>query len=374
MKKIIYLLTILIAISAIPSSAQHGRFFFRLIEGRAQLSRTGGSTWLSLQRVQPADLSPGDILQLSQNAKGVVFYPDGSIIRVKDGADFTIERDAIRLRVGYAWLEVRRRADTFRVFTPLASCHVLGTSFELEVNQFGHTTVRVFDGIVAVRANEDERNRQLVLQNNMSTLVNDSKRVRDEPSRFQSATVLTSLRSEWSERAIAESSAKDDFALPRIRDELPEMPKGLPPADEIIHGISLQQTAHRQRVDVQSRQTQEYRDLLLNQHLSKGIATDMAYSDTSEHGQEFSRYRRPESMITDQDDLERELYILRNELLKVQSRIRRLEMQISAEINQQTTSPVQKRRIADMQNELGELIAQQRFIDIRLRDLRLRKR
>lgn len=362
--------------------AQHDRFFFRLLEGRGQLSRTNGSTWLALQEIQPVDLVPGDMVQVGANGRGLIFYPDGTTIKIKNNALVTLLRDGIQLRLGYALLQVRRRADIFKVFTPLGSCHVLGTSFDVDVNRFGRSEIRVFEGIVAVRANDDKRNRQLVLQADMKTVVNDSSKVADQPDRFQAAALMTSINSEWASRSLIKTDRlvppSIDGGLPPIRDEVDDAVSGLPPVTEVIEEFYAD-TPEEIRIDTIARQRSGFHQMLRERHLNRDATIGSSLEDNDEmrrrmHGYEIGQYNRPTSMIGDQDSLDRESYTMRNRLLRVQSQIRQAEIEIGSMINQNNPSPAHLRRISSLQHQMRGLEEEQRALISRLRDLQTRKR
>ena len=382
MNRKLILAIVAVMISSSSLFAQHDRFFFRLLEGRGQLSRTNGSTWLALQEIQPVDLVPGDMLKVEGSGRGLIFYPDGTTIRIKNNAVITVLRDAIQLRIGYAWLQVRKRADMFKVFTPLGSCHVLGTSFDVDVNRFGRTEVRVFDGIVAVRANDDERNRQLVLQSDMKTVVNDSSRVADQPDRFQASTLMTTLNSDWTSRSLIRTDRTAGISLesglPPIREEVEGAVSGLPPVTEVIDDFYAE-TPEEIRIDTIARQRSGFHQMLRERHLNRDAVIGSSIEDSDElkrrmHGYELGQYNRPTSMISDPASLDREYYTKRNRLLRVQSQIRQAEIEIGSMINQNNPSPAHQRRISSLQHQMRDLEVEQRALINRLRDLQTRKR
>ncbi|HQB84072.1 MAG TPA: FecR domain-containing protein, partial [Candidatus Rifleibacterium sp.] len=121
---------LLCLVCAGPANAQHDKYFFITLTGRAVLSRTSGSTWLSLQQAQPVEVKPGDMINVEGDGRGELRFPDGSSVRMKNNAMITIMRYGINQRLGNVWLNVRRSSDIFKVVTPLGSCSVLGTSFD----------------------------------------------------------------------------------------------------------------------------------------------------------------------------------------------------------------------------------------------------
>ena len=144
--KLSFILFILLTIVQ-ASYAQHNKFYFNHYSGRAVLSRTQGATWLTLQPAQPVELHPGDIINVEGSGKGEIVFPDGTSVKMKNNAMVTLARYGINLRFGYVWLNVRRSADVFKVTTPMGSCSVLGTSFDVDVDKYGKTKVRVFQEI-----------------------------------------------------------------------------------------------------------------------------------------------------------------------------------------------------------------------------------
>lgn len=222
----ILLLLISCLLVAKSAEAQHDKYYFNNLIGRAVISRTAGSTWLVLQQAQPVELKPGDMVNVEGNGRGELRFPDGTIARLKNNAMVTVMRFGINLRLGNVWLTVRRSSDIFKVISPLGSCSVLGTSFDVDVDRFGKTHVRVFSGLVAIRASADARNRQLVLQPGMRTTITDNSKVADKPDKFQGSTIETSLVSEWEARKFVDQSTPPALqpALP------PALQPALPPA------------------------------------------------------------------------------------------------------------------------------------------------
>ena len=202
MKKHNFIIAIILFVFASTAVyAQHDKYFFYHFGGRAVLSRTQGSTWLSLQPGQPMELHPGDIINVEGDGKGEITFPDGTSVRMKNNAMVTLSRYGINLRFGYVWLNVRRSSDVFKVTTPFGTCSVLGTSFDVDVDKYGKARVRVFNGIVAVRASEEKKNKQLVLQAGMHTLLADSTKVADKPEKFQYQSLEAQMKSEWEQRS-----------------------------------------------------------------------------------------------------------------------------------------------------------------------------
>ncbi|KAF1082396.1 MAG: hypothetical protein GQF41_1117 [Candidatus Rifleibacterium amylolyticum] len=407
----ILLITVLMLMICGIAQAQHDKYFFRTLEGRAVLSRTGGSTWLALSQVQPVEIRPGDMVSVEGNGRGELLFPDGSVARLKNNAMVTLLRYGLNMRHGYIWMTVRRSSDIFRVVTPLGSCSVLGTSFDVDVDRFGKTHVRVFSGIVAVRAEADSRNRQLVLQPGMRTTVTDKTKVADYPDKFSHSTIEPALISEWSSRAFApqtsagmptatmspatlEAPAQSQAptikieppppgpghaattGLPPIRPEIEGAQTDLPPVYEVIEGLEPDKSS---RKGIIARQRSAFLDMLRKQQLERDSVIGGRFEEEEEmrrdqHATELGHYHRPVSTVSDNESLDREYYNLRNRVLRVQSQIRQTELEISTLINQGVGTSAQRRKVASLQGALVELQTEQRVLTHRLHDLQTKKR
>ncbi|MEW6708328.1 MAG: FecR family protein [Candidatus Riflebacteria bacterium] len=384
MNKRFFLIAVLtmLMISGIVS-AQHDKFLFKTIEGRAVLSRTGGSTWLALQSAQPVEVRPGDLINVEGSGRGEVFYPDGTIVRLKNNAMITLMRSGIQLKLGNVWLKVRRRSDMFKVFTPLGSCTVLGTSFDVNVDRYGHTDIRVFSGIVAVRAAEDQRNRQLVLQNGMQTRLTQKDKIAESPERFQSSTIEATLISEWESRdlpAAPKLLAEPAQKLPPIRPEIETEPLTLPPVEQVISGeFHQEKTVAARNPIILARQRSAFLDHLRQQTLQKDSVIGGRFEDKEEmhkdgHNRELGQHFRPANLIRNRNDLDREYANTRNRILRVQSQMRQKELEMNSLIVKSSGSSVQQRAVASLQSELLGLREEHRALVQKQRDLENLKR
>jgi hypothetical protein len=383
MRKQLVAIFIIATILLIPvtARAQHAKFIFSMIKDRAVLSRSGGSTWLALG-MQPVEVKPGDLLKVEGEGRGELRYPDGTIVRLSSGASITILRSGVQLQKGYIWLKVRRRADMFKVFSPLGSCSVLGTSFDVNVDRFGKTSVRVFSGIVAVRANDDSRNRQLVLQSGMRTVISEKTRIDDKPMKFQASTIEAKLLSDWESRKLDNNS--NYLAAPKVDDGLPPM---LPELDtgHTIMGREPEveekspEQAKADRIQIIARQRNSFLENLRKQELKKNSVIgsrfeEKDYMRNNTHGYEFGQYKEPSSFITDDPSLRMEYFQIRNRLLRVQSQIRQKEMEMTSLVNQTVPTSQSKRDAQKMQADLLVLQQEHKQLILRLRNLQTRKR
>lgn len=377
MKKTAIILLLLVSVLVCNSMAraQHDKFLFKTISGRAVLSRTGGSTWLALQSYQPVEVRPGDLINVEGDGRGELFFPDGSIVRMKNNAMITLMRSGIQLKLGNVWLKIRRRSDMFKVFTPLGSCTVLGTSFDVNVDRYGRSDIRVFSGIVAVRAAEDERNRQLVLQTGMKTTLTSKDRIAEKPEKFQGSTIEASLIGEWENRdlvnrpPISEAPGKQ---LPPLRTEIDSRVETLPPIEQIIGGEEPEKK--RTETIIIARQRSAFLEHLRRQTLAKDSVIGGRFEEKDEmqkdgHNRELGQYVRTSSLIRDRRDLDREYANIRNRILRVQSEMRQKELEMNSIITKSASSSVQRRTVAALQSELLRLRDEHRGLVQKLRDL-----
>jgi hypothetical protein len=196
---------------AIWAQTQEGAVF-QMQRGSAQFFRNGGATWLSLGP-EPIAVRRGDKLRTGMESRGELTLPDGSIIRLQSGAVLTYLEDVVQMQVGDALYKMNRRGRPFQVLTPTSSCSVLGTLFDVSIDTFGKTRVRVFEGIVAVKAH-DQKNRQLVLQKGMTTVVADRRFLSDQSQRFDVAKASQQLEEKAEKPRLGPS-------LPPIRPVVP---------------------------------------------------------------------------------------------------------------------------------------------------------
>lgn len=93
-----------------------------------------------------------------------------------------------------------------------------------------------------------------------------------------------------------------------------------------------------------------------------------------QHGQELGQTNRLTSNISDNESLDREFWLLRNRLLRVQSQIRQKELEIEALIKENVSTPSHQRKISSNQQLLGGLQSEQRVLVNRLRDVQTKKK
>jgi len=197
---------------------------FQLLRGRAALSRNGGGTWLDLGP-EPVSVKIQDMLRTEAETRAELKFPDGSLFRVKSNSRLTLLNDGIQLQVGESWFNLKKQGRTFQVVTPTTVCGVLGTTFDVNVDRFGRTQVRVFDGLVSVKAHGDRRKRQLVLQRGMMTSIRDRENTGEQIQKFDPSGEDARIQNEWK-----------NLAPMKLGPERPNLPQGLPPMRQSSSG------------------------------------------------------------------------------------------------------------------------------------------
>ncbi|HEY9069039.1 MAG TPA: FecR domain-containing protein [Candidatus Ozemobacteraceae bacterium] len=197
---------------------------FQLLRGRAALSRNGGGTWLELGP-EPVAVKVQDMLRTEGETRGEMRFPDGSLFRIKSNSRVTLVNDGIQLQVGESWFNLKKQGRTFQVVTPTTVCGVLGTTFDVNVDRFGQTRVRVFEGLVSVKAHEDRRKRQLVLQKGMMASIRDRAQTAEQFQKFDAAGEDARIQGEWK-----------NLTPQKLGPARPQMPEGLPPMRQPASG------------------------------------------------------------------------------------------------------------------------------------------
>lgn len=393
---------IMLVFVATATYAQHDKYYFYHFDGRAVLSRTQGATWLTLQPGQPMELHPGDIINVEGDGKGEITFPDGTSVRMKNNAMVTLSRYGITLRYGYVWLNVRRSADVFKVTTPFGTCSVLGTSFDVNVNKYGKAKIRVFQGIVAVRASDDKRNKQLILQAGMQTLLADSTKVADKPEKFQPQSIEAAMRSEWEQRSfygytpgkLREKTLAEKYnekkkstapviisngELPEIKTESQIQTEFKPIKNILDKPPESFSDNKNEKIKIIARQKSEFAEMLRQQQLERDSVIGFSIPEKSDmmkegHGISFGETNRTQSNITDSSSLEREYSQIKNRLLRVQSMIRQTELELGTLCSTNDNSTGNKVKISYAQRKLSDLKSENRVLKSKLQELQHKKR
>jgi len=186
MKKIIISLLIYL-LSAGVSFAAAEMNTLQLCWGNASFMRAGWNNWLNLSSKQPMVISPGDKIRVGEKSYAELTLSDESKICIKDNSLLVFSENSLMIQVGEVWLHLTRQKTGFKITTPVSSCTILGTVLNIFVDNFGKTRFRVIEGIASVRASEDTRKRQLVLQKGMMATIAEKMKTPDRPQNFDPA-------------------------------------------------------------------------------------------------------------------------------------------------------------------------------------------
>ena len=133
------------------------------------------------------------------------------------------------------------------------------------------------------------------------------------------------------------------------------------------------------KIKIMARQRSEFAEMLRQQHLERDSVIGFSFSEKAEmrkdgHAVSFGESGRTPSSITDQASLDREISLLRNRMLRVQSMIRQTEMEIGALCSNNDDSTGNRLKINYAQARLSELRAENRVLSNKLYQLQHKKR
>ncbi|MFZ2960840.1 MAG: FecR family protein [Candidatus Ozemobacteraceae bacterium] len=203
-------------------AAQENEILFTLQRGSASLLRVTGGTWLNLGP-QPVAVKFQNSLRTDGESRGELKFPDGTVFRMRSSTVLTLLNGGAQLQVGEAWFQLSKQKKPFQVVTPTANCAVMGTTFDVNVDRFGKSIVRVYEGMVAVRANQDPRRRQIVLQRGMMTTVKDRTVTEDRLEKFDVKQLEQRVNDDW--RTTSAAAARFGPGLPASAVEFGAMRK-----------------------------------------------------------------------------------------------------------------------------------------------------
>lgn len=122
-------------------------------------------------------LAEGGLLEVSDDFKGKLIYPDGSWVRVRPGASVRVFSRSLGLKSGQVWLKVTKGGEGFQVETPQAVVAVRGTVFGVDYDAVaGRTAVQVEEGRVEVTSAQDS---QMLAAGESARVAADLKVVRE---------------------------------------------------------------------------------------------------------------------------------------------------------------------------------------------------
>lgn len=327
---------------------------FQLLRGRAALSRNGGSTWLDLGP-EPINVKVQDMLRTEGETRGELRFPDGSLFRVKSNSQVTLLTDGLQMQVGESWFNLKKQGRAFQVITPTTVCGVLGTTFDVAVDRYGRTQVRVFEGLVSVKARDDQRRRQLVLQRGMQTSIRERGITGDQTQKFDARALETDLNREWDRKAApAPKSGLERPGLPPIRPSLPDgikhlnqnqrpglQPEGKAPDGrtsppdvrdrmnffENLRAQRLRERGTREILTQKDRQAQGRQPYPGRPfgHDGKPTSPDLMREG---HGRPFGQATPAPSGIQDERMLREEILKVQNDLVRIQESLAQIEAEL----------------------------------------------
>ncbi|MBF0501677.1 MAG: FecR domain-containing protein [Candidatus Riflebacteria bacterium] len=219
--------------SILFGAAQENEILFTLLRGRAALLRATGGTWLDLGP-QPIAVKFGNSLRTDAESRGELKFPDGSLFRLKSNTVLTILNGGAQLQVGETWFQLKKQMRAFQIVTPTAVCIVMGTTLDVNVDRFGKTLVRVFEGMVSVKANQDSRRRQVVLQKGMATTVKDRTVTENRIEKFDLRQTEQRANEEWNTSSAALVRFGPEHPVISTRTSLPPIRPALPTPLKVV--------------------------------------------------------------------------------------------------------------------------------------------
>jgi len=138
-----------------------------VLNGSPQIQIPGSDTWE--EAVDGMVLDAGSWIRTPPDTHAVLTFFEGSSIKIEPGTDIQIERIervgessghiVLKQWVGKTWSRVVRMVDAdthYEIQTPSANALVRGTLFEIQVDETGLTTVSTREGLVSVKAQNQE--------------------------------------------------------------------------------------------------------------------------------------------------------------------------------------------------------------------------
>ena len=333
---------------------------FQLLRGRVSLSRNGGSTWLDLGP-EPINVSIQDMLRTEGETRGELHFPDGSLFRLKSNSVVTILADGLLIQVGESWLNLKKQGRTFQVITPTTVCGVLGTTFDVAVDKFGRTQVRVFEGLVSVKSCDDQRRRQLVLQRGMQTTVRNRGFTGDQIQKFDPGAVETQINRDWNRKSLSPIKVGPGRSgLPPIRPSLSDGFRSLKKDDQMgrptkdqnldengpesdvrgrmnfFEGLREQRLKEREKIGDRTgdRKPDSGGDTFRQQYPGKPFANDGKPVDPNllreGHGRPFGQSTPSATGLQDERMLQEEILKVQNDLAKIQGETKQAESELDS--------------------------------------------
>jgi len=121
-----------------------------IISGQVKLTRVGSAKTDIIS--QNVELYAGDLLETLREAKAVLNYSDGTVMRIKPKTLVEVQPLSIKVFKGKTWHKFTKRGSEFRIETPTLVAGIRGTEFEVGVTSRKKASVSVVEGAVAVKS------------------------------------------------------------------------------------------------------------------------------------------------------------------------------------------------------------------------------
>lgn len=138
--------------------APSGGLMTAAVPSGVRLEVAAGSATLDggARAVSGMELAEGGVIEVSEDFKGKLLYPDGTTVRVRAGATVRVFARSLGLKEGQVWLNVKKGGAGFQVETAQAVVAVRGTVFGVDCDAGRQETkVVVEEGAVEVKTSAD---------------------------------------------------------------------------------------------------------------------------------------------------------------------------------------------------------------------------
>jgi len=124
-------------------------------KGKVQVLPAGSKTWGNLKMGQ--FVYEGDTVRTGPASRAGITYTGGIENRLNANTTFKVmpeeqagkgEGNKIEMLFGRIWTKILKKGTKFEIHTPVAVCSVRGTEYETDVENNGHTDVKVYEGVV----------------------------------------------------------------------------------------------------------------------------------------------------------------------------------------------------------------------------------
>lgn len=144
----------LIVCNPMVAAGAETTIMLKVVCGVVEVQKHGTDTW---DRVfDKALLVFDDSVRTRLGALARLLYYDSSMLKLKENTVVQIGSGELRVQVGEAWVRIIKKGTHFQVVTPTLIAGVKGTIFDVSVKEQGTSSVRTYNGLVAVNAGGEE--------------------------------------------------------------------------------------------------------------------------------------------------------------------------------------------------------------------------